>query len=470
MKSSILDPSYNKTSQIMDIEVIILAAGQGTRMKSNKPKVLHELGGQPMLEHVINTAKLLDAVKIHVVFGHGGDLVQQTLGHKDVDWAEQKEQLGTGHAVKQAMPGVSPDSLVLILYGDVPLIRLQTLEKLIKTVDDKHMGLLTTVLADATGYGRIVRDRHQQVLKIVEHKDADESIRAIREINTGIMAVKARHLQQWLDRLENNNVQGEYYLTDIIEMSVSDHVNVVATTTDDEIEVTGINDKIQLQEMERALQLRQAQDLMRDGVTLADASRFDLRGACQSGKDVFVDVNVIMEGQVALGDRVRIGPNVFLKNVQVDSDVEILANSVLEDAVIGAGSRIGPFARIRPDTILSENTHIGNFVEIKKSKVGAGSKVNHLSYIGDSEIGKQVNIGAGTITCNYDGANKFKTIIGDNAFIGSDTQLVAPVSVGKGATIGAGSTITRDTPDLKLTLSRSKQVTLENWQRPQKKK
>jgi len=454
----------------MDIEVIILAAGQGTRMKSDKPKVLHGLGGQSMLEHVISTAQKLDAMKIHVVYGHGGDQVQQTLGHMDVDWAEQKEQLGTGHAVKQAMPGVSPDSLVLILYGDVPLIRVQTLEKLIESVSDKQMGLLTTILDDATGYGRIVRDGNAQVMKIVEHKDADESVLAIQEINTGILAAKAVHLQQWLERLGNNNAQGEYYLTDIIEMSVNDNINVAATTTDDEVEVTGINDKIQLQDMERAFQLRQAQELMREGVTLADAGRFDLRGVCQTGKDIFIDVNVVMEGQVTLGDRVRLGPNVFLKDVQVGDDVEILANSVLEDATIGAGSRIGPFARIRPETVLSENTHVGNFVEIKKSTVGAGSKVNHLSYIGDTEIGKQVNIGAGTITCNYDGANKFKTIIGDNAFIGSDTQLVAPVTVGKGATIGAGSTITRDTPDLKLTLSRSKQITLDNWQRPQKKK
>lgn len=454
----------------MNIEVIILAAGQGTRMKSDKPKVLHGIGGQSMLEHVIDTARQLQAAKIHVVFGHGGEQVQQTLRHMEVSWAEQKEQLGTGHAVKQAMPEVSKDSLILVLYGDVPLIRLQTLKKLIKSVDDTHMGLLTTVLTDATGYGRIVRDHQGQVMKIVEHKDADDAIRAIQEINTGILAAKADHMQKWLDKLGNNNVQGEYYLTDIIEMSVNDHIQVIATTTDDEIEVTGINDKIQLQTMERAFQLRQAQHLMREGITLADASRFDLRGDCQIGRDVFVDANVVMEGQVALGDRVRIGPNVYLKNVQVDNDVEILANCVLEDAIIGSGSRIGPFARIRPQTVLSRNTHIGNFVEIKKSTVGTGSKVNHLSYIGDTEIGDMVNIGAGTITCNYDGANKFKTIIGDNAFIGSDTQLVAPVTIGKGATIGAGSTITRDTPENKLTLSRSKQISSDHWQRPQKKK
>jgi bifunctional UDP-N-acetylglucosamine pyrophosphorylase/glucosamine-1-phosphate N-acetyltransferase len=315
-----------------------------------------------------------------------------------------------------------------------------------------------------------VRDDNGQVIKIVEHKDADDAILAINEINTGIMAVRASNLHKWLDKLDNNNAQGEYYLTDIIEMARNDAISVVATTTDDEVEVTGINDKVQLQTMERAYQLRLANELMRMGVTMADANRFDLRGTCDVGRDVSIDVNVIMEGQVVLGDRVTIGSNVLLKNVSIGDDVQVHANSVLEDSKIGKGSRIGPFARIRPDTVLSESNHVGNFVEIKKSTIGAGSKINHLSYIGDSEIGKNVNIGAGTITCNYDGANKFKTIIGDNAFIGSDTQLVAPVTIGKGATIGAGSTITRDTPDVKLTLSRSKQITVDNWQRPVKKR
>jgi bifunctional UDP-N-acetylglucosamine pyrophosphorylase/glucosamine-1-phosphate N-acetyltransferase len=455
---------------MMNIEVIILAAGQGTRMKSDKPKVLHELGGKPMLAHVISTAQQLDADKIHVVYGHGADQVHEQLGHLDVDWAEQSEQLGTGHAVQQAMPNVGDDCTALIVYGDVPLIRQDTLEKLIKTVDDQHMGLLTTILSDPVGYGRIVRNDNGQVIKIVEHKDADDSVLAINEINTGIMAVRAIHLHKWLDQLDNNNVQSEYYLTDIIEMACNDGVSVVATMTNDEVEVTGINDKIQLQAMERAYQIRLANDLMRKGVTMADARRFDLRGSCEVGKDVNIDVNVVMEGHIVLGNKVTIGPNVLLQNVSIGDDVVVLANSVLENSVIGAGSRIGPFARIRPETRLAENTFVGNFVEIKKSTVGTGSKINHLSYIGDAEIGKHVNIGAGTITCNYDGANKFKTIIGDNAFIGSDTQLVAPVTVGKGATIGAGSTITRDTPEVKLTLSRSKQVTIDNWQRPQKKK
>ncbi len=455
---------------MMDTEIIILAAGQGTRMHSDKPKVLHELGGRPMLAHVIATAQRLQSSHIHVVYGHGGEHVQDQLGHLGVDWIEQPEQLGTGHAVQQAMPAVAQDSIALVLYGDVPLIRKETLDNLIKTVDDQHMGVLTTILSEPDGYGRIVRNAQDQVLRIVEHKDASEQDRAINEINTGILAVQAKQLHQWLDRLQNDNAQGEYYLTDIIEMAVDDGVTVVATVTDDEIEVTGINDKIQLQMMERSYQMRQAQELMRKGVTLADASRFDLRGSCEAGKDVRIDVNVVMEGRVELGDRVSIGPNVVLKNVAIGDDVQVFANSVLEDAKIGAGSRIGPFARVRPETVLSENTHIGNFVEIKKSTIGAGSKINHLSYIGDAEIGKQVNIGAGTITCNYDGAYKYKTIIGDNAFIGSDSQLVAPVTIGKGATIGAGSTISRDTPEGELTLSRSKQQTIKNWQRPQKKK
>ncbi|NOY67304.1 MAG: UDP-N-acetylglucosamine diphosphorylase/glucosamine-1-phosphate N-acetyltransferase [Gammaproteobacteria bacterium] len=458
----------------MKLDVIILAAGQGTRMKSSKPKVLHELAGKPMLTHVIDTAMGLSvnaAGKIHVIYGHGGEQVKKTLGHlKDVEWAEQTEQLGTGHAVQQAMPGLSKDCIALILYGDVPLIQQQTLENLIATVNDTQMGLLTTLLDNPSGYGRIIRDKNNIVQKIVEHKDATKAELLVNEVNTGIMAVKSSHLQAWLNKLNNNNVQGEYYLTDIIEMAVNDDVVVVGTITNDEVEVTGINDKVQLQEMERAYQGRQAERLMREGVSMADASRFDLRGSCEVGQDVSLDINVVMEGKIKLGNRVKIGPNVLLKDIEIHDDVVVLANSVLEQAIIGSGSQIGPFARIRPDTILAENTRIGNFVEIKKTTVGKGSKISHLSYIGDSELGSGVNIGAGTITCNYDGANKFKTIIGDNAFIGSDTQLVAPVKVGKGATIGAGSTITRDTPDEKLTLSRNKQITIDSWKKPVKTK
>jgi len=453
----------------MNLEVIILAAGQGTRMKSSKPKVLHHLAGKPMLLHVIETARLLSARKIHVVYGHGGDQIMQEMGQLEgVDWTEQAEQLGTGHAVQQVMSKLSEDSTALVLYGDVPMIQSSTLQTLVADVSEKQMSLLTVKLDDPSGYGRIVRNQHHEVEKIVEHKDANESELLISEVNSGIMAVRTTHLNKWLSQLSNDNVQGEYYLTDIIEMASNDDIGVTATITDDPIEVSGINDKVQLQVMERAYQYRQALGFMREGVSIIDASRFDCRGSCTIGKDVVIDVNAVIQGEVVLGDRVNIGPNVLLEDAIIENDVQIFANSVIQQAQIGAHSRIGPFARIRPETVLKNNTHVGNFVEIKKSTVGVGSKVNHLSYIGDSEIGSNVNIGAGTITCNYDGANKFKTIIGDNAFIGSDTQLVAPVTIGKGATIGAGSTITRNSPDDKLTLSRSKQVTLDNWQRPKK--
>jgi bifunctional UDP-N-acetylglucosamine pyrophosphorylase/glucosamine-1-phosphate N-acetyltransferase len=454
----------------MELEVIILAAGQGTRMKSDKPKVLHPLAGRPILEHVITTASQLNASNIHVVYGHGGDQVQTYFSEWPLSWQCQVEQLGTGHAVQQALPALGQDCLTLILYGDVPLITLSTLRQLLAQVDENHMALLTTVMEDATGYGRIIRDDQQLITKIVEQKDCDKSQLSIQEINTGIMALSAHYLHEWLSQLTNDNAQGEYYLTDVIEMAVHSGVTVNATVTDDPIEVSGINDKVQLQQMERAYQYRRAVELMQQGVTLVDANRFELRGQCEVGKDVSIDINAILTGRVVIGNNVKIGPNVWLEDVEIGDDVEIFANSVIQQAKIGRASRIGPFARIRPDTVLDENTHIGNFVEIKKSTIAKGSKVNHLSYIGDSEIGSQVNIGAGTITCNYDGANKFKTIIGDGAFIGSDTQLVAPVVIGKGATIGAGSTITKDTPAEQLTLSRSKQVSIENWQRPVKKK
>jgi len=454
----------------MNLEVIILAAGQGTRMKSNIPKVLHSLAGKPMLEHVIDTAQKLDAANIHIVYGHGGDQVKTHLNDHQLIWAEQEEQLGTGHAVQQAMSSIDNESVALILYGDVPLIQKETLQRLIETVSDQQMALLTVILKNPTGYGRIVRGKDSQIEKIVEHKDASDNELAINEVNTGIMAVRSVDLHKWLNRLDNNNVQREYYLTDIIEMAVTDNVTVVGISTDDEIEVTGINDKVQLQMMERAFQLRQAEKLMREGATIIDAARIDLRGSCTIGKDVTFDVNVVLEGNNTLGNHVSIGPNVYLKDATIGDHASILANSVIDQAVVGKNSKVGPFARLRPDTVLAEHTHIGNFVEIKKSIVGNGSKVNHLSYIGDAEIGKGVNIGAGTITCNYDGANKFKTIVGDYAFIGSDSQLVAPVVIGAGATIGAGSTITKDTEDNKLTLSRSKQLSIDGWKRPQKKK
>ena len=453
----------------MELEVIILAAGQGTRMKSDKPKVLHQLAGRPMLEHVISTAQQLNANHIHIVYGHGGDQVKSCFTEWPLSWQCQQQQLGTGHAVQQALPALARDGHALILYGDVPLISLSTLQELLSKVDDTHMALLTTFMDDPSGYGRIIRDAQQRVISIVEQKDCNPEQLTVDEINTGIMALPARYLHEWLSKLTNDNAQGEYYLTDIIEMAVKAGITVNAIVTDDPIEVSGINDKVQLQTMERVYQYRCAIELMRQGVTLADANRFELRGECEVGKDVSIDINAILSGRVVIGNDVTIGPNVYLEDVEIGDEVEIFANSVLQQAKIGRASRIGPFARIRPDTELHENTHIGNFVEIKKSTIAKGSKVNHLSYIGDSEIGSQVNIGAGTITCNYDGANKFKTIIGDGAFIGSDTQLVAPVVVGKGATIGAGSTITKDTPAEKLTLSRSKQISIDNWQRPKKK-
>ena len=451
----------------MKLNVIILAAGQGTRMRSDIPKVLHTLGGRPLLQHVIETAQQLTPETINVVYGHGADQVLAKFSGWPVQWVEQAEQLGTGHAVQQVSLS-DGDGIVLILYGDVPLLKKQTLQRLLETAESERLALLTVKLANPTGYGRIVRDDQGQVQRIVEEKDASDAEKTITEVNTGIMALPSFYLKQWLNRLENNNAQGEFYLTDVIAMAVTDGILVETVLAENEFEVQGINNKRQLAELERAYQRSQAEILMDQGVTLRDPSRFDLRGEVDVGRDVEIDVNVVMEGRVKLGNRVKIGPNVVIRNAVVDDDVEILAHSIIDDAQIGPGSRIGPFARLRPGTRLAGGTHIGNFVEIKKSIVGEGSKINHLSYVGDSEVGGGVNIGAGTITCNYDGVNKFKTVIEDGAFIGSDTQLVAPVRVGRSATIGAGSTITRDAPEGKLTLSRSKQITVDNWQRPKK--
>jgi bifunctional UDP-N-acetylglucosamine pyrophosphorylase/glucosamine-1-phosphate N-acetyltransferase len=453
----------------MNLSIVILAAGKGTRMRSDLPKVLHPLAGRPLLAHVVDTAQRLRPRAVHVVYGHGGERVKNALAASPVTWVEQTEQLGTGHAVQQALPHLGDDAVVLILYGDVPLIRQSTLQRLIDLVDSDSLALLTADFTDPHGYGRIVRDTAGGVVAIVEHKDATPEQLAGTEIKTGILAAPGRWLRRWLERLENNNAQGEYYLTDIIAMAATDGVGVRSVSARDEIEVTGVNDKAQLSMVEREYQREQAKRLMRDGVTLLDPARFDLRGAVETGIDVTIDVNVILIGEVTLGNRVRIGPNVVITNSHVGDDVEILANCVIEDASIGRGARIGPFARIRPQTDLAEDVHIGNFVEIKKSTVGRGSKINHLSYVGDTTVGRDVNVGAGTITCNYDGANKHRTVIEDGAFIGSDTQLVAPVTVRSGATIGAGSTITRDTPAGQLTLSRAKQTTVEGWQRPVKK-
>jgi len=451
----------------MNLSVIILAAGQGKRMCSSLPKVLHLLAGKPLLEHVVTTAQHLDAQQIHVVYGHGGDTVPSRLNHLKVNWVEQAEQLGTGHAVAKAIPFVK-EGKVLVLYGDVPLVSTATLHQLLEAADHA-LGLLTMQQSDPGGYGRIVRDEQNRVLRIVEEKDASPSERQITEINTGILAVDAEHLRLWIGALKNNNTQGEFYLTDIIALAARDGVPINTVSPGAHAEVLGVNNKAQLAELERHYQRAQAQQLMLQGVTLHDPARFDLRGELSCGSDVVIDVNVIIEGKVTLGDRTHIGPNVWIRNAKIGNDVEILANCVIEDASIEAGCRIGPFARIRPETRLAQDVHIGNLVEVKKSTVGAGSKINHLSYVGDTSVGKNVNIGAGTITCNYDGVNKHRTIIGDDVFIGSDTQLVAPVEIGSGATIGAGSTITSNAPADKLSLTRVKQQTVDDWRRPKKK-
>lgn len=452
------------------LEVIILAAGQGTRMRSESPKVLHRLAGQPLLAHVVDAAEALQPAAVHVVYGHGGDQVRTALEHRSLHWAEQAEQLGTGHAVAQALPAVDPEAAVLVLYGDVPLIAADTLRPLAAAAAAGDVAVLTALLDDATGYGRIVRDDAGRVLRIVEQKDANAEELALREINTGIMAMPARRLADWLTRISNDNAQGEYYLTDIIALARGDDIGVDAVVARDNDEILGINDRVQLAHLERVYQSRAAERLMRAGVTLRDPARFDLRGELACGRDVIIDPNVIIEGTVRLGDRVRIGANCVLRDVVIGDDVTVEPMSVIEQAELAQGCQIGPFARIRPGTVLDRGAKVGNFVEVKKSHIGAGSKVNHLSYIGDTEMGTDVNIGAGTITCNYDGANKHRTVIGDGAFIGSDTQLVAPVSVGAGATVGAGSTITKDAPAEELTLSRSRQQTIGGWKRPAKKK
>lgn len=453
----------------MKLTTIILAAGKGTRMRSDLPKVLHRIANKALLEHVYDMSKQLKHNTIKIIYGHGAELVIDSLKNLDAQWIEQKEQLGTGHAVQQAHDFIEDNSKVLILYGDVPLLKLATVQKLIQIPDNK-LALLTVKLKNPSGYGRIIRDRAGKVLKIVEEKDATPEQKSIHEGNTGIMAVNGGLLKKWLNRLENNNVQNEYYLTDIIEMAVRDGIEVVSAQTDSEDEVLGVNNRMQLAHLERVFQSDRATELMEQGVTIMDPARFDLRGCVrQIGQDVKIDVNVILEGELDIGNNVSIGANTILKNSTIQDNVEILPNCVIEDAVVGKGSRVGPFARLRPHAKLAENVHVGNFVEIKKTTIAAGSKVNHLSYIGDSVIGSQVNIGAGTITCNYDGVNKFQTIIEDNAFIGSNTQLVAPVTVGKNATIGAGSTITKDTPENQLTLARAKQMSIPSWQRPIKK-
>ncbi len=452
----------------MKLSVIILAAGAGTRMRSVKPKVLHRLAGIPMVEHVYNTSKSLGAKQVQVVYGHGGDLLKQQCQHFNVEWALQAEQLGTAHAVQQASPNINGDDVALILYGDVPLIKTETLETLIKNVSANNVSLLTVELDDPTGYGRIVRE-HGKVISIVEHKDATEDVKVIKEVNTGILAVNAAYLTACLNKIDNNNVQGEYYLTDIIALAVEDGNEVYTTQVEHSYEVEGVNDRKQLARLERIFQRGIAENLLIDGVGLADPDRLDVRGELTVGSDSFIDVNCVFEGKVVLGTGVNIGPGCVIKDSTIDNDCTIKPYSVIEDATLEKRVEIGPFSRIRPGTQLRENSRVGNFVEIKNTVLGKNSKAGHLSYLGDSEIGKDVNIGAGTITCNYDGANKFKTVIKEGAFIGSDTQLVAPVTIGKNATIAAGTTVTKDTEDGTLTLSRTAQKSLKGWLRPKKK-
>ena len=450
------------------LSIVILAAGKGTRMYSDLPKVLHPIAGKPMVKHVIDTAKQLGARNIHLVYGHGGDLMQQRLANEPVNWVLQTEQLGTGHAMQQAAPFFADDENILMVYGDGPMITPETLQKLIDAKPENGVAVLTVVLDNPTGYGRILRE-NGKVVGIVEQKDASPEQREIREINTGVLVADGASFKKWLAQLDNNNAQGEYYITDVIGLANRDGRAVVAVQAEDFMEVEGINNRQQLARMERYFQRKQADKLMLAGVMLLDPERFDLRGNLTHGKDVEIDVNVILNGKVRLGNRVKIGAGCVLINCDIGDDVEIKPYSVLEDAAVGANSAIGPFSRLRPGAELAENTHVGNFVEIKQAQIGKGSKVNHLTYVGDAEIGQNCNIGAGVITCNYDGANKFKTTIGDNVFVGSDSQLIAPVTIESGATIGAGSTIRRNVKQDELVTTRVPQKHVQGWERPKKK-
>ncbi|MDP9009578.1 MAG: bifunctional UDP-N-acetylglucosamine diphosphorylase/glucosamine-1-phosphate N-acetyltransferase GlmU [Pseudomonadota bacterium] len=452
----------------MQLSVVILAAGQGKRMNSDLPKVLQPLAGAPLLHHVISAAHALNPGNIYVVYGHGGVQVQAALAHEAVEWILQADQLGTGHAVMQAMCVIPDDHTVLVLYGDVPLISANSLAKLVAAAGAGALALLSVTLEDASGYGRIVRDAEGRVTAIVEHKDASAEQLQIREVNSGLMAAPAGRLREWLLGLGRDNTQREYFLTDVVAEAAKSDTRVEAIPAANTLEVAGVNDKIQLAQVEAGYRRQRAEELMLAGATLADPQRIDIRGQVEVGRDVFIDVNAVFIGKVRLAAGVKVGPNCVIANSSVGEGTEIFANSMLDNAIVAQNCRIGPFARLRPGTVTHREVHIGNFVEVKNTEIGVGSKANHLTYLGDSRIGKDVNVGAGSITCNYDGMNKWPTLIEDGAFIGSGSMLVAPVRIGAGATIGAGSTIAASTPDGKLVLERAKQTTIENWKRPRK--
>src|SRR5690348_2601609 len=452
----------------MPLDVIVLAAGQGKRMRSELPKVLHPLAGRPLLAHVLDAARALSPRKTIVVHGHGGEQVRSAFAGQDVEWVLQAEQLGTGHAVRQALPRLAHDGEVLILYGDVPLVRPASLERLVSAARG-GLAVMTAEVDDPAGYGRVLRNAAGGVERIVEEKDASRAERGVREINAGFMALAGSRLRDWLGRIGNRNAQGEYYLTDLVALAVGEGVPVAGVKVEDATEVAGVNSKRELAALERRVQRDWARRLMDEGVTLADPARIDVRGILQCGRDVSIDVNCVFEGRVTLGDRVRVGPNCVLRNVSIAADSEVHPFSHLEDSQIGARCRLGPYARLRPGTALAEDVHIGNFVEVKASRLAAGAKANHLTYIGDAEVGARTNVGAGTITCNYDGVAKHRTVIEDDCFIGSDATLVAPVRISRGSYIGAGSTITRDTPPEQLTVGRARQVSVPGWKPPKKK-
>ncbi|MDQ5991444.1 bifunctional UDP-N-acetylglucosamine diphosphorylase/glucosamine-1-phosphate N-acetyltransferase GlmU [Providencia stuartii] len=449
--------------------VVILAAGKGTRMYSELPKVLHLLAGKPMVQHVIDTAKSVGASDIHLVYGHGGDLLKEKLGEQNLNWVLQAEQLGTGHAMQQAAPHFQDDEDIIMLYGDVPLIAKDTLQRLIEAKPEGGIGLLTVILDNPTGYGRIIRE-NGEVIGIIEQKDATEEQRKIQEINTGIMVASGKDFKRWLSQLDNNNAQGEYYITDVIALAHKEGNKIETVHPSRLSEMEGVNNRLQLAALERIYQREQAEKLLLAGVMLIDPERFDIRGTLTHGRDIIIDTNVIIEGNVTLGNNVHIQSGCILKNCVIGDNSVISPYSVIENSELSAECTVGPFARLRPGAKLAANAHVGNFVEMKNASLGVGSKAGHLTYLGDAQIGENVNIGAGTITCNYDGANKYKTIIGDDVFVGSDTQLIAPVSVANGATIGAGTTVTRDVNEGELVVSRVKQVHIKNWQRPVKKK